>query len=93
MRTGDVVNGLRKRCFRFLCKICAIRGVLPTHCALKPDDLQRSEVPDYGGGFGEVWRGKYNETTVAIKKLRVSTPRMEKIKEVRRFIGVAHDNG
>jgi len=90
--TGDVMDGLRKRCFKSLCKICATRGVLPTPYALKPNDLQRSEVPDYSGGFGVVWRGRYNETTVAIKKLLLNTTQLEKIKEVRRFTGVVYDN-
>lgn len=83
VRTGDVVNGLRKRCFKSLCKICAIRGVLPKPYTLKLDDLQRSDVPDYSGGFGEVWKGRYNGTTVAIKKLRgVAASQFEKKKEV-----------
>ena len=93
VRTGDVMNGLRKKCFKFLCRICAARGVLPKLYTLKVDDLQRSEVPDYRGGFGEVWRGRYNETTVAVKKLRgVTAPQLERKKEVRRSVYVVYDN-
>jgi hypothetical protein len=73
--------------------MCATRGALPTPYTLDPNDLQRSEVPNYSGGFGEVWRGRYNETTVAIKKLKVSAPNLEKIKEVCRFFEVVHGNG
>jgi len=87
------MNGLRKRCLKALCRICATRGLLPTLYTLKPSDLQRSEVPDYSGGFGVVWRGRYNETTVAIKKLLLNTARLEKIKEVRRFTQVVRDSG
>lgn len=83
-----MMNGLRKICFKSLCRICAARGVLPTPYTLKRDDLQRSEVPDYSGGFGSVWRGRYNGTAVAIKKLLVNTPRLEKIKEVRHPVEV-----
>jgi hypothetical protein len=79
------MNGLRKRCFKSLCRMCAARGVLPTQYTLKLDGLQRSEVPDYRGGFGAVSRGRYNEMTVAIKKLWVNAPQLpEKTKEVRR---------
>lgn len=88
-----MMNGLRKKCFRFLCRVCATRGVLPTPYTLKPDDLRRSEVPDYNGGFGVVWRGRYNETTVAIKKLWVNAPQLEKIKQVRRFTGMPRGKG
>jgi len=87
------MNGLRKRCFVSLCKMCATRGVLPTPHTLNLNDLHRSEVPDYNGGFGEVWRGTYNETTVAIKKLRLCALQLEKIKEVSRFDVASHDNG
>ena len=87
------MNGLRKRCFKSLCRICATRGVLPTQYTLKPNNLRRSEVPDYSGGFGVVWRGRYNESTVAIKKLLLNTTQLGKIKEVRRFTVVAHGSG
>ena len=77
------MNGLRKRCFHSLSKICAIRGVLPTQYTLNPSDLERSEVPDYTGGFGAVWKGKFGEMTVAIKRLLVNIAQLEKLKEVR----------
>ena len=79
------MTALRKRCFKSLCKICAIRGVLPTQYALKPTDLQRSEDPDYTGGFGAVWKGKFGEMTVAIKRLLVDVAQIAKIKEVCHF--------
>ncbi|KAF9644232.1 kinase-like protein [Thelephora ganbajun] len=82
VRTEDVMNGLQKRCFKSLCRLCATRGVLPRPYTLNYGDLQRSEVPDYSGAFGEVWRGSYNGTTVAIKKLRgVTALQLEKKKE------------
>lgn len=81
LETGDVINGLRKRCFKSLCKICAAHGVLPTRYTLRPSDLQRSEVPDYTGGFGAVWKGRSGETTVAIKRLLVNVVHLEKQKE------------
>jgi hypothetical protein len=80
------MNGVRKRCYRSLCKLCAVRGVLPTQCALKPSDLQRSEIPHYSGGFGSVWKGGFGEMTVAIKRLFVTNgAQLEKLKEVRNF--------
>jgi hypothetical protein len=85
------MNGLRKRCFKSLCKICAIRGVLPTQYALKSHDLQRSEDPDYIGGFGIVWKGKFGDMTVAIKRLLVNVAHLEKLKEVRHFTQVGVD--
>jgi hypothetical protein len=77
------MSGLRKRCFKSLCKICAARGLLPTQYTLKSSDLQRSEVPDYTGGFGAVWKGSSGEKAVAIKRLLVDVVQLEKIKEVR----------
>jgi len=63
-----------------------MRGVLPGPYALNVDDLQQSEFPDYGGGFGEVWKGRHDETVVAIKKLKgVTAVHFDKRKEVRRF--------
>jgi len=92
--TGDVMNGLRKRCFKSLCRICAIRGVLPGPYVLNADDLQRSGVADYAGGFGEVWKGRLNETVVAIKKLKgVTAAQFEKRKEVRCSAQVLCGNG
>ena len=66
---------------------------MPRPYTLNVDGLQRSEVPDYGGGFGEVWTGRYNETIVAIKKLRgVTTAQLEKRKEVCRSAQVFYGN-
>ena len=83
------MNGLRKRCFKSLCKVCGLRGVLPAQCTLKPNDLQRSEDPNYTGGFGAVWKGKHGEMTVAIKRLLVNVAELEKLKEVCRSPAVA----
>ena len=87
------MDGLRKTCFKALCRICAIRGVLPTQYALKPSDLQRSEDPDCRGGFGAVWKVKYNEKMVAIKKLLVNATQLGKLKEVRLLAEPLHDSG
>jgi len=92
--TGDVMNGLRKRCFKSLCRICATRGVLPGQYVLDAGDLQRPEVAECGGGFGEVWKGRHNETVVAIKKLKgVTATQFERRKEVRRFVQMLCGNG
>jgi hypothetical protein len=95
VETGDIVNGLQKRCFKSLCAICATRGVLPTPYTLDLNDLQRSEVPGYKGGFGVVSRGMYNEKPVAIKRLLMNAggQPLEKIKEVRPLAGLVHANG
>ena len=94
VRTGDVMNGLRKRCFRFLCKICSAHGILPEQYTLNVGSLQRGEIPDYGGGFGEVWRGTYNETAVAIKKLKgVTATQLRKRKEVCRSAWAVYGRG
>ena len=82
LETGGVMNALRKRCFKFLCKICATREVLPTRYMLEPSDLQPSGAPDYIGGFGRVWKGRAHGRTVAIKRLSVDRNHVEKIREV-----------
>lgn len=87
------MNGLRKKCFKSLCKICAVRGVLPTQYALRPSDLQRSEDPDYSGGFGAVWKGRFGEMTVAIKRLFVNVTQLEKLKEVRLSLEAVRNDG
>lgn len=71
-----------------------MRGVLPGPYVLDVGNLERPEVPDYGGGFGEVWKGSHNETVVAIKKLKgVTAVQFEKRKEVRRFAQALCDSG
>ena len=88
------MNGLRKRCFKFLCRICSGRGILPEQYTLNIDCLKRGEIPDYGGGFGEVWRGTYNETAVAIKKLKgVTATQLGKRKEVCSSVWAVCDHG
>lgn len=67
--------------------------MLPTQYAVKPSDLQRSEVPDYTGGFGSVWKGGFGEMTVAIKKLLVNVAQLDKIKEVRHLLVAVWENG
>ena len=79
------MDELRKRCFESLCNLCATRGVLPTSCTLNPSDLQHSQDVDYTEWFGKVWKGKFSETTVAIKKLQVSIVGSEQLKKVRRL--------
>lgn len=87
------MNVLQKRCFKSLCKICAARGVLPTQYTLKPSELQRSEDPECRGGFGAVWKGRYAEMTVAIKKLSVNVSQLGKLKEVCLLIEPTHGSG
>jgi hypothetical protein len=84
------MNGLGKKCFKFLCEICATGGVLPTLYTLNPNDLQRPEQADYLGGFGSVWKGRYNGVAVAIKKLNLA--KLDKLKEVRLLIEMARNN-
>lgn len=79
-----MVDGLRKQCFKSLCSMCAAREILPSPHKLEPGDLQRSEVPNDAGGFGEVWKGSYNERAVAIKRLFGRTAQQEKRREVRK---------
>lgn len=84
------MNGLGKKCFKFLCEICATGGVLPTLYTLNPSDIQRPEQANYTGGFGTVWKGTYNGMVVAIKRLNLSE--QDTLKEVRHFVEMVHDN-
>ena len=86
-----MMNEPRKRCFEWLCEICAARGVIPTSCVLSPGSLLQSELPGSSGGFKGVWKGKLNETSVAMKRLRVGFGQLGNSEQVR-WLSIALDD-
>lgn len=87
------MNELKKKCSSYLCKICATRGVLPTSYALNQNDLSQPEGdPHYQGGFGVVWKGKYKERAVAIKRLNLNLAQKGAQKQVCRLIQMEHND-
>jgi hypothetical protein len=51
-------------------KLCTACGILPTSHILAEELLLTSTEPVQGGGFAEVWMGKYRSRRVAIKVLK-----------------------
>lgn len=45
---------------------------------LNPSDLQYSDEPVDGGGFGSIWKGEYKGVAIAIKKLKVTQQNIPK---------------
>lgn len=87
-----MMNEPQKRCFEWLCNICAARGVLPTSCVLEPGSLQQSDVPVFGGDSKCVWKGKFNDTSVAIKTVPSSDRQLEEFDQVRWLSTALDDN-
>jgi hypothetical protein len=55
-----------------LCRMCQLQRNIPRSMVIDvATDLQNvPDVPDYGGGFADVYRGECNGRPVAIKVLR-----------------------
>jgi hypothetical protein len=59
----------RNKCLKSLCRTCGRCALLPR--ALKiPICYDRTCVPIYRGGFGDVWKGSYYGQDVAVKVIR-----------------------
>lgn len=56
-----------------LCKKCGIKRSLPTSMVVAFSSLHidRTRLPEAGGGFADVYRGEYNGRLVAVKRLRL----------------------
>ena len=51
-------------------KICGRESLLPNSLPI-PICYDPMKIPQYAGGFADVWKGKYNGRDVAVKVLRV----------------------
>ena len=58
------------KCLRPLYRICGRQALLPNSLAI-PLCYDPTENPLFHGGFGDVWKGRYNGRDVAAKVLRV----------------------
>ena len=53
--------------------MCGNRTILPTSCTLPVDGLNVDDNPFAQGGFGDVYNGILNGSTVCVKRLQVAT--------------------
>jgi len=73
---------LRRKCLSALCRVCGHRALLPKSLQI-PLCYNRLEVPQYRGGYADVWMGYYQGRRVAAKVLRVySTSDFNKVRRV-----------
>lgn len=73
---------IRRRCLRFLYKICGRHAILPRSLEI-PLCYDPKDNPLCCGGFGEVWKGEYRGREVAAKVLKVyKTSDLDQIKRV-----------
>ena len=61
---------LRGKCLATLCRICSHHVLIPRLIQI-PLCYNRSEDPQYEGGFAKVWMGEHKGTEVAAKVLKV----------------------
>jgi len=75
---------VRKSCLRTVYKICGHQALLPRALTIQLDsDLTGDAL--YGGGFADVWKGRYRDQDVAVKILRVYQTNVQQIKGVGRW--------
>ena len=73
---------LRRKSLRALCRVCGSRALLPRSLQI-PLCYDRLQVPQYKGGYADVWMGNHQGRRVAAKVLRVySTSDFGKIRRV-----------
>ena len=78
----DLPLRLRKKCLSALCKICGRQALLPRSLQIQLC-YDRSDTPQYRGGYADVWKGKHRGHHVAVKVLRIySTSDYNKIVSV-----------
>ena len=78
----DLAPGLLRKCLRTLCTICGRQASLPRSLQI-PHCYDRSDLPRYSGGFGEVWMGEHQGRQVAVKVLKVYlTSDFDKVRSV-----------
>ena len=75
-------TGLQWKCLGALRKICGRLGLLPRSIKIQVS-YDRSDEPEYSGGYADIWKGKYQDYHVAVKVLRVcASNNFEKITKV-----------
>ena len=75
----------RRICLGALRTICEQQALLPGCIQITPD-YDRSDHPQYQGGFADVWEGEYQGGKVAVKVLRMVLSDLDKIIKVFRCI-------
>lgn len=61
-----------RKCLRELKTICGTKALVPTSFALPTNLLKVDPIPFASGGFGDVYKGTFRNSTVCIKRMRVS---------------------
>jgi len=69
----DPSSSAFRKCLRELRSICGTRGILPSSYTLSSDVLNIGPNPFASGGYGDVYHGTLNGSTVCVKRVRVYT--------------------
>ena len=67
----DPSNRAFRKCLRELRSICSTRGILPTSYTISSDLLKVGPNPSIPGGFGDVYEGSLDNSSVSIKRVRI----------------------
>jgi len=67
----DPSSSASRKCLRELRSICGTRGILPSSYTLSSDVLNIGPNPFASGGYGDVYHGTLNGSTVCVKRVRV----------------------
>jgi hypothetical protein len=67
-----------------LVNLSASSHKLPTSLFVQGVDIGSIRDPLHGGGFADIYRGRYNGLEVAVKKLRIFTHERERVHRVSR---------
>jgi hypothetical protein len=62
-----------RRALYFMVKLAANSGELPPSLFLEGVEIGSSRDPTYLGGFADIFRGRFQSSDVAVKRLRLFT--------------------
>ena len=80
---GVLQKRKRKRCLKYLRKLCGAFGILPSSFTVEPTFDERETEPFAAGGFSHVYEATFNGQPVAVKTLKITTTaNLEKVHKV-----------
>lgn len=89
LRFAQVADGFEadesfsRACYRVLSKLCGHTGLLPTSFILSDGLSKYADRPVSGGGFSDLYIGRFNDVEVALKSLRVFGENFQMVQKVR----------
>ena len=69
----DPTSNASRKCLRELRRICSTRAILPSSYMLSSDLINVNSEPFASGGYGDIYHGTLDGSSVCIKRVRVYT--------------------